>query len=384
MRVAVYTDYSYHREDGEIYAERAFALFLAALRVHFESLTLVGRLGQEGSQARYPVGPGVELVALPFYSNLTRLGQALPSFARSLRIFWRALANVDCVWLLGPHPLALAFAALALARRKRVVLGVRQDMPAYVRNRHPRRPWMWLAAWLLEAAFRAVGLLTPVVTVGPELARNYRHSRGLMEITVSLVHERHVVPLEEALERSFDGELRVLAVGRLEQEKNPLVLADALAVLNEGSNRWRLVVCGEGDLAPALEARLACLGQDGRAELMGYVPFGPQLLDVYKSSHVLLHTSWTEGLPGIFPEAFAAGLPVIAADVGGIARALGDAVVLVPPGDAPAAARAAQSLASDEDLRARTLRAGHEYVAQHTIELETRNLARFLRGSEEA
>lgn len=31
MRVAVYTDYPYHRSGGKVYAERAFAVFLAAL-----------------------------------------------------------------------------------------------------------------------------------------------------------------------------------------------------------------------------------------------------------------------------------------------------------------------------------------------------------------
>ena len=381
VRLAVYTDYAYHRVGDEVHAERAFALFLGALRHHFDRLVLVGRLSPQGGDGRYPVGAGVELVGLPFYPKLSHPLQALPSFGRSLAIFWRSLADIDCVWLLGPHPLALVFALLALIRRRRVVLGVRQDLPLYVRTRHPNRPRLWLAAWLLERAFRFLGMFVSVIVVGPELAWHYRRSRTVLEIAVSLVGERDLVKPDAALERAYDGELRVLAVGRLEEEKNPLLLADVLERLNREVPRWRLLVCGEGELSGELEARLTERGQRDRTELLGYVAFGEELIGLYRSSHLLLHTSWTEGFPAVLPEAFAAGLPVVAADVGGIAGAVGDAALLVPPGDAGAAALAAQSVVGDEHLRARLVRAGHEYARSHTIEAETSRVAGFLGGA---
>jgi glycosyltransferase involved in cell wall biosynthesis len=380
VRLAVYTDYEYYRIDGEVYAERAFALFLAGLRDHFDDLLLIGRLSAETARARYPVGAGIRLAALPFYPSLARPFQALPALGRSLAVFWRSLDEVDCVWLLGPHPLAIAFAMLALARRRRVVLGVRQDMPAYVRSRHPGRPWLRIAAAVLEGAFRVLGRLVPVVAVGPTLASNYRPSRELLELTVSLVGEGDLVEPDDALQRAYDGELRVLAVGRLDEEKNPLLLAEVLARLNSDSRAWRLIVCGEGELEDALEARLSALSQRDRAELRGYVPFGSELMELYRTSHLLLHSSWTEGFPAVIPEAFAAGLPVVATDVGGVAAAAGEAVLLVPPGDAEAAARAASAIASDPGLRARLVRAGSEYAVAHTIEAETRRLAAFIAG----
>lgn len=378
MRLAVYTDYAYHRVGDDVHAERAFALFLGALRGRFERLLLVGRLSPDDSAARYPVGAGVELLALPFYPSLSRPLRALPSFLRSLTIFWRSLPTVDGVWLLGPHPLALAFAVLAAARRKRVVLGVRQDMPAYVRSRHPRRPALRAAAVLLEGSFRALGRVFPVVAVGPQLASNYRHSREVLEIAVSLVRDEDLVAPEVALSRRYDGELQMLAVGRLEAEKNPLLLADVLSLLNAEEDRWHLAVCGEGELAGELEARLARSGQAGRAELLGYVPFGEKLSKLYRDSHAFLHTSWTEGLPQVLPEAFAAGLPVVATDVGGIGEAVGAAAVMVPRGDAEAAGRALRSIAANDELRERLIQAGHEYVASRTIEAETGRVAEFL------
>ena len=361
-----------------MYADRAFALFLAALREHVTSLKLVGRLSPPGGAARYPVGEGVELVALPYYENLAHVRDAGPALLGSLRAFWGSLGTVDCVWLLGPHPLALAFAALALARGKQVRLGVRQDFPAYVRSRHPNRRAMWVAAWLLEVMYRGLAKLVPVVAVGPELAAKYARSKRVLELTVSLIHDDDVIEPDTALQRDYDGALRILAVGRLEEEKNPLLLADVLAELNREDARWSLIICGEGRLQDALEARLDEHGERASAELRGYVPFGEPLTTLYRSSHVLLHTSWTEGMPAVLPEAFAAGLPAVAADVGGISRAVGGAAILVPPGSPEAAATAVRSIAADPALRERLVREAHAFATAHTIETETRRVADFL------
>jgi glycosyltransferase involved in cell wall biosynthesis len=169
-------------------------------------------------------------------------------------------------------------------------------------------------------------------------------------------------------------------VGRLEPEKNPLLMADVLARLDAGRARWRLVVCGEGPMGAPLARRLEELGMGERAELRGYVPFGPALLELYRGCHALLHVSFTEGLPQVLLEAFAAGLPVVATDVGGIREAVGDAALLVPPDDPAAAAEALAKIAADAELRARLVRAGNRYVRRRTIDVEVSRLASFLRA----
>jgi glycosyltransferase involved in cell wall biosynthesis len=381
VRLAVYTDYAYHRVGEEVFAERAFALFLGRLSGELDRLVLVGREAPAVRGARYAVGTGVELVSLPYYRRLSEPWSVLRSSFSSLARFWRALRGVDCVWLLGPHPLAIAFAALAAVRRRRVVLGVRQDTRAYVESRHPNRRSLRLAAGVLDAAWRGLARRFPVVVVGPEIAAHYSRARALLEITVSLVTEHDLVPVEVALRRPYQGELRVISVGRLETEKNPLLLADVLARLVQDGDRWRLTVCGEGEMQAALEDRLRELGIAGRAELCGYVPYGPQLLGMYQDSHALLHVSWTEGLPQVLVEAFAAGLPVVATDVGGVAAAVGSAVRLVPPGDAGAAASELQAIATDRSLREGLVRAGHDYAAARTATAEVKRVAEFVRGA---
>lgn len=380
MRLAVYTDYTYHRSGTAVYAERAFAIFLAGLRPALERLVVLGRFSPPGGNARYPLGD-VDFVELPFYPRLSQPVRAAPALLRSVRPFWRSLDEVDCVWVLGPHLLAITFALLAAARGKRVVLGVRQNLPVYVRSRHPRRRALQAMAWVLEGTFRALSRAFPTIVVGPDLARRYRHSRRLLEISVSLVTEAEIASVAEAPPRDYEGELRILSVGRIDAEKNPLLLADVLAELNRAEPRWRLVVCGEGDLEGALAARLEELGESDRSELLGYVAFGEALRRQYLESHILLHSSWTEGLPQVLLEAFAAALPVVAADVGGIRAAVGDAALLVPPGNPETAARAVESVARDAGLREGLVTAGLAYARSRTTERELGRLVDFLDGA---
>ena len=174
MRVGVYTDYSYSYDGESYYSERAFFTFITQLAGMVDRLVLFGRLNPKGGRSHYRVPDEIDFVPLPYYESQADAQAAVRAMALSLRAFWRNLDKVDVVWLLGPHPLAIVFAVLAAMRRKRVVLGVRQDMPVYTRSRHPGKRWMMGAAHVLERAFRLMSRVFPVVVVGPQLAANYR------------------------------------------------------------------------------------------------------------------------------------------------------------------------------------------------------------------
>lgn len=376
MRLAVYTDYTYKQHDGAVYAERAFAVYLDALADQVERLRLVGRLDPRPGHGRYRLRDGVEFVGLPFYKTITRPFAAARQMLASVRQFWHVLDDVDAVWLLGPNPLALMFALQARARRRGVVLGVRQDTSAYLRTRHPTRRWIWAVGAVLDGAWRLLARRTPVVVVGPELAAQYHRSRHVLTAAISLVREADVDG--ESRSHDYAGEIELLSVGRLETEKNPLLLADILAALNARAPRWRLAVCGEGPLQEALAERLQELGVADRARLLGYVPLDGGLFEAYRSSQVLLHVSWTEGLPQILFEAFAAGLPVVATDVGGIRAAVGEATELIPAGDAEAAVAALERVVGDPARRAALVAAGLAQARDHTLEAETARVAAFI------
>jgi glycosyltransferase involved in cell wall biosynthesis len=381
VRLVAFTDYVYRESGGVVYGERAFALFLAALGERCEELVIVGRLDPDGRPSHYPLPATVRFVALPHYSSLSRPLSVGSSLARSLYRFWRALDDADRVWLLGPYPHAVAFAVLSKLRRRHLVLGVRQDFPKYVRSRRPGRRWMHRAADLLELAWRTLARGTPVVVVGPELERQYRGAPAVLEMAVSLISAADVEAGERAAARGYDGELQLLSVGRIDREKNPLLLADAFALLRDADPRWKLVVCGEGPLAPALAERLEQLGLAPHAELRGYIPVNDGLMDLYRSSHVFLHVSLTEGMPQVLIEAFASGLPVVATAVGGVPDAAAGAALLIPAEDPKAAAEAVLRLGHDPKLRELLLQAGLQRARLHTLERETERVARFIAGS---
>jgi glycosyltransferase involved in cell wall biosynthesis len=381
MRLAVYNDQGYWSDGEAVYAARAFVVFLNQLAEELDSLIVVGRLDPRPGRSHYRLSDKIEFAPLPFYSDASNPLSRARTLVRSARRFWRVLDEVDGVWLLGPYPVSIVFVVLAAIRRRRVTLGVRQDMPQYVRNRHPGRRGIQLAASLLERVYRLLARRYPVIVVGPELAAHYSGARALLQISVSLVRERDLLA-PEAHARSYDGgELDVISVGRLDPEKNPLLLADVLARLREHDPRWRLIVCGDGPLERELADRLRALGLDQHAELHGHVPIDGGLMDLYRHSHFFLHVSFTEGLPQVLLEAFAARLPVVATAVGGVAEAVGGAAVLIPPGDPEAAAGALKRLARDRELREHVVDSGARYVRGATIEAECARVTHFIAGN---
>ncbi len=103
------------------------------------------------------------------------------------------------------------------------------------------------------------------------------------------------------------------------------------------------------------------------------------MADMYARAHFLVNLSWTEGVPQVLIEGMAAGLPVIATDVGGVREALGEGVALIPAGNLDAAAQTVERLAADAQARASLVSAALEVARRHTLEAQLERLATFLR-----
>jgi glycosyltransferase involved in cell wall biosynthesis len=376
VRAAVYLDQAFWREGEEVYAARSFVLFLGKLAERFDELTVAARLSPVPSSSHYRLPAPARFAPLPHYGSAAEPLTVIRAARESAARFAELLERVDVVWLLGPHPFALLFARMAARRGKRVVLGVRQDLPRYVGNRHPRRPDLRLVATALDGAYRRLSRRFPAIVVGPDLARRYGRAPELLQIYVSLISATDVVPAADGAGRDYDGPVRMLSVGRLDAEKNPLMLADALERLEP---RFELTVCGDGPLEGELAERFAARGLADRVDLRGHVAMGEELMRLYRESHLFLHVSWTEGVPQVLLESFAAALPVVATAVGGVPEAADGAALLIPPGDPDAAAEAVRRIAASGELRARLLSAGHAIAVDHTIEAEANRVARFLR-----
>jgi glycosyltransferase involved in cell wall biosynthesis len=386
-RLGVYADNVYWvvEESGErrISADRAFLLFVCEVGRRFDRLLMFGRTVHSQTDADYILPRGVELAELPHYSNLSHLDEVLKGATGTVKAMWRGLSDVDRVWIFGPHPFAVLLVCLAVMRRKPVALGVRMDAVSYYRSRLPSRRWTpaLLPIWVLDLVYRSLGRIYRTTVVGSEIARHYGGGDrpSLLAMTVSLVRADDLASNDN--ERDWTGPIELLTVGRLEPEKNPLMLVDVLAHLDrESPGRFRLTWIGRGKLESAIREHAAARGVADLIDIRGYVPFGPELLDLYRRSHIFVLVSLTEGVPQVLIEALASGTVVVATDVGGVRAALADgrAGLLVAPRDVDGFAKAVQSVVDDDALRATLVRQGLDVAGQATLEAEAERVARFL------
>lgn len=384
LRIGVYSGDKYWLDADVLSSNVAFVHFLVGLAEQLDELVLFGRLEQGSDRGPDVIPPGaVTFVPLPHYGRLTDVPAVVRAWRGTRKAFGARLGSLHAVLIFGPHPLALDLVRLARRSGKPVVLGIRQDLPQYVRHRLPRHTRLWAlpAAQLLERSFRRLSCRLPTVVVGEDIAGRYGGGDAALLVSgFSLVRSADVAA-SPATASSSDGMRRVLTVGRLDAEKNPLLLAEILALLCARGAGWQLTVAGEGPLRGRLEARAGELGVDHALDVVGYVPHGPALTALYRQSDFFLHVSLTEGLPQVLFEAAAAGLPIVATDVGGVRGALGEGGLLVPPRDAAAAASALERLWSDGALRERVAEAALEWALRQTLEAQAEQLVRFVQAS---
>jgi glycosyltransferase involved in cell wall biosynthesis len=150
-------------------------------------------------------------------------------------------------------------------------------------------------------------------------------------------------------------------VSRLAWTKGLTHLMDAApSIIARAPDTYFLIV-GDGPERADLEARVAHHGLIERFRFAGHRTDIPDLLDAID---IFASPSLNEGLPFGTLEAMAAGLPVVASRVGGLAEVVEDGVTgrLVPARDPVALAAATAELVLDPPLRERFGRAGRARV----------------------
>jgi glycosyltransferase involved in cell wall biosynthesis len=384
MRLGIYTDAPF-RSDGEVVSTR-FELvgrFFPSLAGRVDDVVIFGRLDPAPAREPYALPARVAYVPLPYYPSVFDVVGVVRALAKSRATFTRHVLGLDALWLFGPGPMSMAFARSARAAGVPLVLGVRQDYPAYIRHRLPNRRWGWAlaGAYALEFAFRRLAANTPTVVLGEGLAAKYAGSAPRLVTAFSLFGRDDVLPRDVALARRWDGQLRVLVVSRIDREKNPFLLLEIIEGLRARDPRWQMAIVGDGPLLPELQRRIRERGLTDAVELRGYVENGRPLWREYHTSHAFLHVALTEGLPQTLAEANAAGLPIVATAVGGVAAAVArsSSGFAVPPRDAHAAVDALERIRTDVTLRERLVSAGLEYAAGETLESHLDRVAGFIR-----
>ena len=165
----------------------------------------------------------------------------------------------------------------------------------------------------------------------------------------------------------------LLFLGRLVEQKGIDVLLQAMAVL-EGDGNLDLVVAGRGPERLAMEALAARLGISRQVHFVGQT-VGPQKLWLLQNSLALIVPSRTSEAFGIVAvESFAAGRPVIASQLPGLADLIqpGRTGLLVPPESPPDLAAAIREIAKDRQRADAWGQAARQFAKP----FEWRNIAR--------
>ena len=157
-----------------------------------------------------------------------------------------------------------------------------------------------------------------------------------------------------------------LMLGTLEPRKNLPLALDALRILRQRGVELRLVLAGGKS---ALLDVPALLRKRGLGEPVvtrtGYIDDG-RVAALLAGARVLVFPSLYEGFGMPLLEGMEAGVPVVGVRAGATPETVGDAGLLVEPGDAEGFADAMERAAFDEELRARLIPAGQAQAANFT------------------
>jgi glycosyltransferase involved in cell wall biosynthesis len=194
--------------------------------------------------------------------------------------------------------------------------------------------------------------------------------RRLLELYALPAERLHVaepgVDAADLATGTADGR-ELLCVSAVTPDKGHDVLLEALATVTDLS--WHCVCVGSLDRDPAfvdgLRRRALDSGIGDRVRFPG-PRTGLDLERSYAAADVLVLASRAETYGMVVTEALARGLPVVAADVGGLTEALGhdaDGIrpgALVPPDDPAGLGAALRAWLTDAELRERSRRAARE------------------------
>ena len=217
------------------------------------------------------------------------------------------------------------------------------------------RMYARLDKWSLPKAYR-------VVTVCRPFAENLAEN-GVRKDRITILHnaaQPFVAPPIEEVEHTWrklgiaDDEAVILAVGRLSEEKGHADLIRAAAILSgtPGVPRFRVVILGDGPEREPMLQLATKLGVTQRIKLAG---FQRETAPYYAMATLVAVPSHSEGSPNVVLEAMAAGLPVVANQVGGVPEILDEGAtgLMVPPRSPEAMAGAIEKVLTDEELRSR-------------------------------
>ncbi|QCW03414.1 glycosyltransferase family 4 protein [Natrinema pallidum] len=193
--------------------------------------------------------------------------------------------------------------------------------------------------------------LPHVLTVSESAKHRTVTDFGADPESIRVVHNGIDTDLFEPVERSRDRPRVMTTVSADVPLKGARYLLEAFAAIREEIDA-ELVVVGEFDEGGDCDRLISDLGIADAIETHSEISY-ERMVDLYGTADIAVVPSVYEGFGLPAGEALACGVPVVATTGGGLPEVVGDAGVLVDPGDADALADAIRSLLTDGERRRR-------------------------------
>ena len=299
---------------------------------------LVTMVTQYQGEAEYPLPEGVKRVFSEITQEETTENRALNFYRRlcKLRAIWKREKPDVILSFIGKNNMMALLTSLFL--KIPVVISVRGE---------PKEEYY---STVLRLLARTLFRKADGVILQSEKAKEF-FPAGIQKKAVVLKN-----PLNPAFVREpFDGEREkeIVAVGRIDANKNHEMIVRAFARLAERFPDYKLIIYGEGEKKERLKKLAEQFELTDRILLPGSVN---DVADRIYRSGIFVLSSYSEGMPNTLIEAMCMGLPVISTDCsgGGAAELIenGRNGKLVPPGDVEALARALKEFMEDREKAA--------------------------------
>ncbi|MFH1245697.1 MAG: glycosyltransferase [Candidatus Omnitrophota bacterium] len=199
---------------------------------------------------------------------------------------------------------------------------------------------------------------------------NRKYLSGLNGKSSKIYLNYHGLDLNEfGFSRTDIPQVKILSIGRLVETKGFSYLIKACEMLRKKGIEFSCDIVGQGPRKDFLQLQVACYNLENRVRLLG-IKSQEEIKRLYVQASlfvlpcVVAEDGDRDGIPNVFLEAMAMGLPVIATDVSGIPEAVQDREtgLLVPPKDSFALTDAIIELYSNEDLKTKITANARELV----------------------
>lgn len=172
---------------------------------------------------------------------------------------------------------------------------------------------------------------------------------------------------------------RLVCVGRLSEQKGQLLLVDAVSKLLAKGIDIELVLAGDGEMRPEIEALIRQHSLESKVIITGWIS-SKQVREEILASRAMVQPSFAEGLPVVIMEAMALRRPVLTTYVAGIPELVrpGENGWLFPAGDVDELVKVLEDfLRTPTEMLEKMGQAAHQRVLErHSIDVEAAKLAR--------